>query len=296
MHPAGSIIAFTTLSGLGFGLMAWLGLGVRHADGWVAAVFCLLALGLAGGGLLASLLHLGNPQRAWRALSQWRSSWLSREGVAAIATMAVFFVYGALWAFADMRIAALGWLAAALALATVWCTSMIYAQMRTVPRWRSWTTPALFLLYALAGGAMLADEIMAALVLLAALWALQVYAWRVGDGAFAASGSTIGTATGLGRIGAGRLLEGPHTSPNYLMKEMVFVVGRRRARALRWIATGLGGALPALIFALLPVLPATHALAGLAVLSHIAGVAVSRWLFFAEAEHVVGLYYGRDAA
>ncbi len=46
----------------------------------------VLALVLIGGGLLSSTLHLGNPQRAWRALSQWRSSWLSREGVMAMLT------------------------------------------------------------------------------------------------------------------------------------------------------------------------------------------------------------------
>ena len=31
----------------------------------------------------------------------------------------------------------------------------------------------------------------------------------------------------------------------------------------------------------------------IAVLSHVIGVFASRWLFFAEAEHVVGLYYGK---
>ena len=31
----------------------------------------------------------------------------------------------------------------------------------------------------------------------------------------------------------------------------------------------------------------------LAILAHLAGIAASRWLFFAEAEHVVGLYYGK---
>jgi DMSO reductase anchor subunit len=30
-----------------------------------------------------------------------------------------------------------------------------------------------------------------------------------------------------------------------------------------------------------------------AALAHAAGMVVLRWLFFAEAEHVVGLYYGR---
>ena len=34
----------------------------------------------------------------------------------------------------------------------------------------------------------------------------------------------------------------------------------------------------------------------LAAISAAAGVLTERWLFFAEAEHVVTLYYGRDAA
>src|SRR6188768_3043662 len=88
MHPAPSIIIFTTLSGLGYGLAAVLGLGLLDPAALATRLAYVLALALISGGLLSSTLHLGNPQRAWRALSQWRSSWLSREGVLAIATFA----------------------------------------------------------------------------------------------------------------------------------------------------------------------------------------------------------------
>ena len=297
MHPAPSIIVFTTLSGLGFGMMAWIGLGAGEADGWLAALYCLIALGLAGIGLLASLGHLGNPQRAWRALSQWRSSWLSREGVVSIAAMAVFFLYAVLWAVWGDRIAPLGWLAALLALGTILCTSMIYAQLKTVPRWNHWSTPALFFLYGLGGGALLAGLTWVALVLLAGAGAMQVWAWQRGDGAYAASGSTIETATGLGRIGRTRLLEAPHSAPNYLMKEMVFVVGRRRAVEIRRWALALGAVLPVVLLLVAVVYPGLWPLIlGLAAVSYLVGVLAARWLFFAEAEHVVGLYYGRTAA
>lgn len=296
MHPAPSLIAFTTLSGLGFGLIAWLGFGVHGgAPVWVAATFAALALGLASAGLLASLAHLGNPQRAWRALSQWRSSWLSREGVAAVATLAVFTVYAGLWAFAGERVPWLGAVAAALALTSVLCTAMIYAQLRAVPRWAHWSTPALFLALALAGGAALAGRTTAAAGLLAVALVVQLLAWRHGDRALARSGSDAGTATGLGGLGRVRLLEGPHTGRSYLTDEMVHRVGRRRARALRRLAVALGYVLPALVFLTLESLPMKHAMAGLAVVAHIAGVACSRWLFYAEAEHVVGLWYGRAA-
>ena len=81
MHPAPSIIMFTALSGVGFGLLIWLGLGVPALSGWAAFWAFGLAYGLSVVGLISSTLHLGHPERALKAFSQWRSSWLSREGV-----------------------------------------------------------------------------------------------------------------------------------------------------------------------------------------------------------------------
>jgi len=288
MHPAPSVIAFTTLSGAGFGLLIWLGLGLPSVTGQVAFAFFAVAYALAAGGLIASTRHLGHPERAWKAFSQWRSSWLSREGVASVAALAVMGVYGAGLVFFDTRLAPLGWLGAGLALATVFTTSMIYAQLRTVPRWKTPLTPALFIAVALAGGALLAGQVTAATGLLALAALVQVLWWLRGDGALAASGTDMSTATGLGGIGRVRAFAPPHTGGNYLLREFVFVVGRKHAAKLRLIALALGYGLPLVLLAL----PFGHALAALAALSHLAGIAVSRWLFFAEAEHVVGLYYG----
>lgn len=288
MHPAPSVIAFTTLSGAGFGLLVWLGLGLPDVTGWVAFAFFAIAYALAAGGLLASTFHLGHPERAWKAFSQWRSSWLSREGVASVAALIVMGVYGAALVFLDTRIALLGWLGAALALATVFTTSMIYAQMRTVPRWKTPLTPALYLALSLAGGALLAGQVTAAMILLALAALVQVLWWTRGDGALAASGTDMATATGLGGTGQVRAFAPPHTGGNYLLREFVFVIGRKHAAKLRMIALALGFALPLVLLAL----PFGHALAALAAISHLTGIAVSRWLFFAEAEHVVGIYYG----
>jgi len=288
MHPAPSVIAFTTLSGAGFGLLFWLGLGLPDVSGWVAFAFFAVAYALAAGGLMASTFHLGHPERAWKAFSQWRSSWLSREGVASVAALVVMGIYGAGLVFFDTRLALLGWAGAALALATVFTTSMIYAQLRSVPRWQTPLTPALFLALSLAGGALLAGQITAAMALLLVAGLLQGMWWKRGDGAFAASGTDMATATGLGETGQVRAFAPPHTGGNYLLREFVFVVGRKHAAKLRIIALALGFALPLVLLAL----PFSHAAAALAALSHLAGIAVSRWLFFAEAEHVVGLYYG----
>lgn len=289
MHPAPSIIAFTTLSGLGFGLLFWLGIGMPGSTGLVALVFFGIAFALAGGGLIASAFHLGHPERGLLAFTQWRSSWLSREAISAVATLVVMGLYaiGRVFLAADWVL--LGWLGAALALGTVLTTSMIYAQMRTVPRWRSPLTPALFLTLSLGGGALLAGQVTWALILLLLAGALQLAWWWRGDRAFAASGTTMASATGLGHIGQVRAFEPPHTGPNYLLREMVHVIGRKHAVKLRVIAFVLGYAVPVVLL----LVPFTHVLALLAVLSHVAGILAARWLFFAEAEHVVGLYYGK---
>ncbi len=290
MHPAPSLIVFTVLSGLGFGLLAMLGLGLRAPVGWVAFGYYAMGYGLAGAGLMASAFHLGHPERALRAFTQWRTSWLSREAVLSAATLALLAPHAAGAVFWSTPLPLLGAIGGGLALATVAATAMIYGQLKTVPRWQNWTTPTVFLTAALAGGALLAGLTALAGYLLALLALSLVAHWQIGDLRFANSGSTMGTATGLERLGALRLLAPPHTGGNYLLKEMVHVVGRRHALKLRLLALALAAVLPAVLLA---VGPASYAAVGLAAVLHLLGMLAARWLFFAEAEHVVGLYYGR---
>ena len=103
MHPAPSVILFTTLSGIGFGLLAFLGLGLPVVTGWLAFAFFAVAYLLAVGGLLASTFHLGHPERALKAFSQWQTSWLSREAWAAVGALVVMGIYGAGLVFLDLR-------------------------------------------------------------------------------------------------------------------------------------------------------------------------------------------------
>lgn len=288
MHPAPSVILFTTLSGLGFGYLIFLATGAVTVSGWPAFFAWGLGYALAVAGLMASTFHLGNPQRALKAFTQWRSSWLSREAWASCA---------ALFALAPMALSdwlglglprVIGWAGAALALATVLCTAMIYTQLKTVPRWNHWITPVSFLAFSLAGGAVLAAQGWPASGLCLLLGLALAFQFRLGDRQFAARGETMGTATGLGGIGPVRVFEQPHTGPNYLMREMIHIVGRRHARKLRLIALICAALIPAALCALLPPLVA----AVLAGAVHLIGALAARWLFFAEAEHVVGLYYG----
>jgi len=288
MHPAKSIILFTTLSGLGFGLMAVFGLGLTAVSGLTALIFTLMALGLAGAGLLASLFHLGNPQRFVKALTQVRTSWLSREGVLSLLTMAAFGSYGGLL-FLGIRLDLLGYLSSIFALATIFATAMIYAQLRTVPRWNSWLTPALFMAYAICGGLLLGAQLELAKWASLALFVLQIAHWMRGRTALTASGSSAETATGLGSIGTVRLLESPHTARNYVTTEMAFRVARARVGQLKLAVIVMMIAQSMLLF----VFTANHMMAALVIALHMAMTLTSRWLFFAESEHVVSLYYNK---
>ncbi len=272
-----------------FGMLFWLGIDPTPATGWVAFIFYLIAYLMGVGGLISSTFHLGRPERALKAFSQWRSSWLSREGIAAVATLVIMGLYGFGLVFFGTAWQPLGWLGALGALATVFTTSMIYAQMKTIPRWNTNLTPAMYLSLSLAGGALLQVQIKAAIVLLLVAGIIQILTWMQGDKAFANSGTTMATATGLGDIGTVRAFEPPHTGTNYLMREFIHVVGRKHSQKLRIISILLAIVIPVVLL----LLPIGHWVALIAVISHIAGVLASRWLFFAEAEHVVGLYYGK---
>jgi DMSO reductase anchor subunit len=146
----------------------------------------------------------------------------------------------------------------------------------------------MFVGFALAGGALLALQATLAFVLLLGLAVVMLALFYLGDRQFARAGATMGTATGLGGIGEVSVFEHPHTGGNYLLREMIFVVGRRHALKLRVIAVLCAAVLPALMAAVGGV-----GLMLVAVLVHLVGAFAARWLFFAEAEHVVGLYYGK---
>lgn len=294
MHPAPSVIVFTALSGLGFGLLAWIGLGyptIFDMTGWAAFGQYFVAYALAVGGLLSSVFHLANKKNAIYAFSQWQTSWLSREGILAVVTLLVFAPMAiAQIFFSSTALDWLGPIGTILALVTVFSTSMIYTQIKAIPRWNMPITPVLFLAYAITGGSLLSMQYKVAGVLIILLIALQWAGWLMGDGRLPGTGTSKGTATGLDRIGEVRLFESAHTARNYILDEMVHIVGRKHSQKLRMISTLFLGVIPVV---LLLALPASMPVAILAFASHLAGVVTSRWLFFAEAEHVVSLYYTR---
>ena len=314
MRPALSVIVFTTLSGTGYGIVMLLGvlapLGLLPQNPLFGAISLIVAIVVITIGLFASALHLGHPERAWRAFSQWRSSWLSREGVAAVVTFVPILAFGLTWLIEGRvegqalptAFAAFG---ALCALVTVICTSMIYTSLKTIRQWHNQFVPVGYILFSLFSGAawlnalagLSANRLSSDLAILTialgiAALALKLLYWRFID--TSKPSSTLATATGLGGLGTVRALDPPHLEDNYLLKEMGFAIARKHARKLRSLAVVLGFILPAALtpFTLSAFL-GSAALAVLLALAALLGLIVERWLFFAEATHTVVLYYGR---
>jgi DMSO reductase anchor subunit len=179
---------------------------------------------------------------------------------------------------------------------------MIYASLRPIPAWTHRSVPAAYLLFALVTGglAFLAlrtlagappsrPALLAAVIGIAALALLKRQYWAAID--TTPLPVTRADAVGLPPRDV-RVFERPHTEGNFVTREMVFVLARRHAARLRALAFVLFATLPALALALAWLMPpAASAWLVVATSSALVGAFVERWLFFAQARHVVSLYY-----
>ena len=311
MHPALSVILFTTLSGSGFGLLAWFGwyAAWRPLPAAAALPLSSFALILVSVGLVSSLWHLGQPQRAWRAFSQWRTSWLSREGVASVFTYLPAIALTWLVAQGEFNwiTRVLGLLLFASSVISVICTAMIYASLPPIAAWRDGAVVPGYLGYALLGGLLwligilafggwawpMGVEGYAVFVLAPLLIALKFGYWRRIDRAPLPSAAA---ALGQPALGTVRSFERPHTEANYLLREMGFVLARKHGQRLREIALW-SLVLPMVLLELAGAIPRAPWIAALlAALLFQLGALVERWLFFAQARHTVGVYYGLEDA
>jgi anaerobic dimethyl sulfoxide reductase subunit C (anchor subunit) len=149
-----ALIVFTVLTQMSVG--SFLVLGVVHffaarkagmeeadrlSDRALLSIVVVLALAM-----LASLLHLGNPINAPRAVTNVATSWLSREVLSGV----VFAILGAIFAVTQWRKMAsfavrnvIAWITAVIGLVLVFCESMIY-MLPTAPSWNTLTTPISF--------------------------------------------------------------------------------------------------------------------------------------------------------
>jgi DMSO reductase anchor subunit len=303
MNPAFSVVIFTTIAGAAQGLVVALALavlaGLPLAGGFLGAALVLAAVMLLIG-LGASFGHLGRPERAWRAVLMWRTSWLSRE----VIVLPAFIGVVALWWLAvraGVATPALPIAAILLALLLWYCTAMIYASLRFIQEWAQPLTLVNFTLIGLSSGLLLASALAAfageaALLRATGPWALGVTltAWgtrlmALRHNAALKHRSTLRSATGI-------------DAPNLVQKSMgmsagafntrEFFHGRTLAllRQVRLAFNLLGFALPALL-SLWGVTSGAALPWALAVACQVPGLVAERWFFFAQAKHPQNLYY-----
>ncbi len=304
MRPAWSVIFFTVASGAGLGLMAILVLlrllAPRIVPDGAALPMLVLALVLTTAGLSSSTFHLANPKNAWRSASRFRTSWLSREAVFAGALYPVALAYGwTLWSGTGGTPQAIaGLLLAALAVIVMYCTGMIYACLKTIPRWNHGLVPLGYVVLGLYSGTLAGLPVIAAKtggpLPVALAFALLAAGLGVKGAYYVIFGAprtvhTMADALPLGKPTI-RLLDVGHTHGTFLTDEFFFRLARRRARFLRFAVVVLAFVLP---LALLTGGASGPFALALVAASAFAGLLAERWLFFAEAEHTVRLYHGQ---
>jgi DMSO reductase anchor subunit len=321
MHPAFSVIFLTTLIGAAQGLF----LALFTAQSYAAFKLLpqpdahafygqgsLLALVLLIAGLGASFFHLGHPERAWRAATKWRTSWLSREVIVLPAFMGVVFLYGLAhwlgWHPVLMTLpgglpvdpsAILGVAGTLLAFALFVCTAMIYASLKFLAEWHSPLTVINYILLGGASGFSLAAAFAAftapELVSFLTGWAIIITllglvgrAASLYRNARLKPKSTLQTAIGIKHPRIVQKTQG-FMGGSFNTREFFHGSSVGALRAVKWFF--LVAVFPMPVILLASGMQGAPILLAAAFLVQYGGLLAERWYFFAQANHPQNLYY-----
>ena len=322
MHPAFSVIFLTTLIGAGQGLFLALVTGQVYSLAKLLepqdsvnfyAVGSVVVLLLMMAGLVASFFHLGRPERAWRSMAGWRTSWLSREVIVLPMFMALVFLYGLvhylawtqpLFVIRDVisvdTSLILGVLGAIVAFALYGCTAMIYASVKFLEEWHSPLTVANFTLMGLASGFTLAAAFSAwsgiQLVGFFGIWAVIFTLMAAGSriislrrNANLKHKTTLQTAIGVRHPVIRQISQG-FMGGSFNTREFFHGAGDKTVGLVLWFFLLFTFVLPVILLA------ASYSMASpylpiLAILIQYTRLLAERWYFFVEARHPQNLYY-----
>lgn len=322
MHPAFSVIFFTTLAGAGQGLFLALYTGQLYSVFKLLpaqdpvqfyAAGSLLALALLVAGLASSFLHLGRPERAWRSAAMWRTSWLSREVIALPAFIGSVAAWGlihylgwnpVLFSFGDNTQVDLSLLVGAVT--TLLCftlflfTGMIYACIKML---QEWATPLTVVNYTLLGGA---SGFMLATVF--AAWQGSGMTWFFGGWAVIITllafitrsaslyrnsrikyKSSLQTAIGIRHAHIEQKAQGA-MGGSFNTREYFHGASVRKYKNIKWLFLVLVFPLP-LVLVSVGLGAHLFSLLVAAFLVQYIGLLMERWFFFAQANHPQNLYY-----
>jgi sulfite dehydrogenase (quinone) subunit SoeC len=317
MHPTFSLILFTSMAGMAQGAIVSLAVLNSGPDQLPSELLNLyvfpIILALLIGGLVASTFHLGHPERAWRAVMMWRTSWLSREvlilpAFIALTVLAYYFSWQA-------RVPNWLWLVLSIAALLLWiCTAMIYQCIRFIQEWAHPATMANFIVLGLSSGWFLLMTLLclwsivhpqqalvtgsnipgvagftAFLILLSLT--LKLWIWKRNRRLKPKSNlqSATGIKTGFVRQISMGMMGGSFNTREFFHQQSIFFVANIRKIAF------FGTYLVPVLLLTIAVSNADLSWLVIAFVIHCAGLIAERWLFFAEANHPQNLYYQRIA-
>lgn len=318
MHPAFSLVFFTGMAGMAQGMV--MSLLVLHLAGdplpnqfMNYAAFPVILFLLAGG-LSASFFHLGHPERAWRAILMWRTSWLSRE-VLVLPSFIGFTVLAYIYSWQLNMIPNWLWLLLGIFAVLLWvCTAMIYQCIRFIQEWAHPMTMVNFIALGFASGwfllmtlfaiwsAWLPDQAIVtsqnfagitgftAFLLLLSL-TLKLWIWKRNRAL--KPKSTLQSATGIlqgpvRQISMG-MMGGSFNTREFFHQQSNFFIANVRKLAF------FGAYIIPVTLLAVAVSQLSLNFIVIAFMVHLLGLMAERWLFFAESNHPQNLYYQRIA-
>ncbi len=318
MHPALSLIFFTGMAGMAQGMV--MSLLILHLAGDPLPSYFMnylafpIVLFLLAGGLLASFFHLGHPERAWRAILMWRTSWLSRE-VLVLPSFIALTVLAYIFSWQLCAIPNGLWLLLGIFAVLLWiCTAMIYQCIRFIQEWAHPMTMVNFIALGFSSGWFLLMALFAiwsawlpeqaivtsqniagvtgftGFILLLSL-TLKLWIWKRNRSL--KPKSTLQSATGIQQgpvrqISMG-MMGGSFNTREFFHQQSNFFVANVRKLAF------FGAYLIPVTLLVLATSQASLNLIIVAFLVHLLGLIAERWLFFAESNHPQNLYYQRIA-
>ncbi len=318
MHPAFSLIFFTAMAGMAQGMV--MSLLVLHLAGdplpnhfmnYLAFPIILLLL---AGGLLASFFHLGHPERVWRAILMWITSWLSRE-VLVLPSFIALSVLAYIYSWQLGSIPNWLWLLLGIFAVLLWvCTAMIYQCIRFIQEWAHPVTMVNFIALGFASGwfllmtlfaiwsAWLPDQAIVTSQNLAGVTGftgfllmlsltLKLWIWKRNRSL--KPKSSLRSATGIQQgpvrqISVG-MMGGSFNTREFFHRQSNFFVANVRKLAF------FGAYLIPVTLLVIATSQASLNFIIAAFLVHLLGLIAERWLFFAESNHPQNLYYQRIA-
>lgn len=322
MRPTFSIIFLTTLIGAGQGLFLALYTGELYSAFRLLpaqdplhfyALGSLCALVLLVAGLVSSFFHLGRPERAWRAASQWRTSWMSREVIVLPVFMGAVAVWGLIhytgwnpvlftfrYTFEIKLSLIMGAVTTALCFALFVCTGMIYACIRML---QEWATPLTVINYTLLGGAsgfMLATGFAAwqepaqtaffgGWTIILTVLALIGRAASLVRNARMMPKSTMQTAIGVRHAHIEQKAQGS-MGGSFNTHEYFHGASKRKYKNVKWAFLILVFPVPLCLVSAGMATNLTGLFAAAFLVQYI-GLLMERWFFFAQANHPQNLYY-----